>query len=287
MNVGFIGAGKVGFTLGKFFVQGGIPVTGYYSRHGESAKEAARFTGTKQYDSMNELIYDSEAIFLTVPDAEIPLLFEKVKELEITGKAVCHCSGVLTVQEAFSGIEETGAYGYSIHPLFPISSKLNAYRELPGAFFCLEGDGPHLDYWERTLSALGCKVRLLEAGSKVKYHAACVIASNFMCALAAESLELLADCGFSQEEALEALAPLMQSNLGHIFAAGPVAALTGPVERNDAATVKKHLGCLRSPDDRALYRAVSKKLVRLAGKKRPERSYQELEKILSEGEKPI
>lgn len=135
MNVGFIGAGKAGFTLGKFLAQGGIPVTGYYSRHGESAKEAALFTGTKQYNSIDGLVHDSEAIFLTVPDAETPLLFEKVKELEITGKSICHCSGVLAVQEAFSGIEKTGAYGYSIHPLFPICNKLNAFRKLPGAFF--------------------------------------------------------------------------------------------------------------------------------------------------------
>lgn len=33
MKIGFIGAGKVGFSLGMFFVQGGISVTGYYSRH--------------------------------------------------------------------------------------------------------------------------------------------------------------------------------------------------------------------------------------------------------------
>ena len=51
MKIGFIGAGKVGFSLGRFFVQGGIPVTGYYSRHRESAVEAAAFTGTEQYDT--------------------------------------------------------------------------------------------------------------------------------------------------------------------------------------------------------------------------------------------
>lgn len=41
MKIGFIGAGKVGFSLGKFFVQGGVPVTGYYSRRRDSAEEAA------------------------------------------------------------------------------------------------------------------------------------------------------------------------------------------------------------------------------------------------------
>lgn len=281
MKVGFIGAGKAGFTLGRFFAQGGIPVTGYYSRHGETAKEAARFTGTEQYNSLEDLVNASEAVFLTVPDAVIPSMFEKIKEFKITGKAICHCSGALTVQEAFSGIEETGAYGYSIHPLFPISNKLDAYRELPGAFFCLEGSGPHLNFWIQKLSALGCQVRLLRAESKAKYHAACAISSNLMCALVAESLELLADCGFSREDALAALTPLLRSNLEHIIACGPAASLTGPVERNDITTVKKHLDCLRSPDDQLLYRAASKKLVQLAENKNQD--YQELKKILAEG----
>ena len=68
MKTGFIGAGKVGFTLGKFFAANNIQVTGYYSRRRESAKEAAAFTGTTVYDSIGELVQDSDAVFLTVPD---------------------------------------------------------------------------------------------------------------------------------------------------------------------------------------------------------------------------
>lgn len=36
-KIGFIGAGKVGVSLGKFFREGGLPVTGYYNRHREAA----------------------------------------------------------------------------------------------------------------------------------------------------------------------------------------------------------------------------------------------------------
>ena len=52
MKTGFIGAGKVGFTLGKFFAENNIQVTGYYSRRRESAKEAAAFTGTTVYTAL-------------------------------------------------------------------------------------------------------------------------------------------------------------------------------------------------------------------------------------------
>ena len=36
MKIGFIGAGRVGFTLGKLFAQGSMIVSGYYSLHYES-----------------------------------------------------------------------------------------------------------------------------------------------------------------------------------------------------------------------------------------------------------
>ena len=41
MKVGFIGAGKVGFSLGKYFKTHGVSVVGYYSKTPESAKSAA------------------------------------------------------------------------------------------------------------------------------------------------------------------------------------------------------------------------------------------------------
>lgn len=63
MKIGFLGAGKVGFSLGKWFVQGGIPVTGYHSRHRESAQEAAAWTGTRCFPTAEALVTASDAIF--------------------------------------------------------------------------------------------------------------------------------------------------------------------------------------------------------------------------------
>jgi len=279
MAIGFIGAGKAGFSLGKFFVQGGLPVTGYYSRHQESAQEAATFTGTKPYDALAPLIHDSDALFLTVPDGEIASVFQQLRQYELTGKQICHCSGAMTAGEAFPGLEQTGAYGYSIHPLFPISSKRGAYRELAGAFFCLEGEGPHLEQWAQRLRGLGPQVHLLPPDCKVRYHAACAAASNLVCALAQMSLELLEGCGFSQREALAALAPLMRSNLEHLLQSGPAEALTGPVERDDTATIAKHLACL-SGENEALYRAASRKLVPLAAARHPDRDWGPMNQML-------
>lgn len=280
--VGFIGAGKVGFSLGKFFVEGGIHVTGYYSRRQESAKQAAQFTGTEFYSSIEQLVRDSNVIFLTVPDGEIKGVFEQLKSYDLNQKQICHCSGAMSSKEAFSGISETGARGYSIHPLFPVSDKQKSYRELSGAFFCLEGDPSGVADWEKRLKKRVRGVRIIDSSCKVKYHAACAIASNLYCALVKLSLELMQDCGFLEEEAIAALTPLMESNLEHILQVGPTLALTGPVERADAVTVEKHIIELENATDRDLYVSTTKKLLEIAQKKNPDRSYEAFNKLAKE-----
>lgn len=283
MNIGFVGAGKVGFSLGKFFAEGGAQLTGYYSRHPGTAKEAAHFTDSRFYDTLDSLAQDSDALLLTVPDGAITPVYHQLAQFEIVGKQICHCSGAMTAGEAFPEIARTGAHGYSIHPLFPFSNKLECYRELPGAFFCIEGDGPHLPEWQAFLQSLGAQVQPIQPEAKARYHAACAISSNLVCALVQESVELLETCGFPPDTALHALAPLIQSNAEHILQKGPVQALTGPIERGDAGTVQKHLACFPSREERELYRVVSRKLVETAEQKHPETDYTALETLLKEG----
>ena len=282
MKTGFIGAGKVGFTLGKFFAANNIQVTGYYSRRRESAKEAAAFTKTAAYDSIGELIKDSDAVFLTVPDSVIASVFEELKEFDLAGRLICHCSGAMTAHEAFPGIKDTGAYGYSIHPLFPIHSKYDTYRELAGAFFCLEGDSLHIDYWYDLLRSMGVTAKIIASDVKVKYHAACTISSNLVCALVQESLNLMETCGFTGSSALEALTPLIQCNIMNILKEGPAKALTGPVERNDISTIKKHLDCFPTQTEKNLYRELSCELIKVAEGKNSHTDYTELKNVLNE-----
>ncbi len=282
MKTGFIGAGKVGFTLGKFFAANNIQVTGYCSRRRESAKEAAAFTGTTVYDSIGELVQDSDAVFLTVPDSAISSVFEELKEFDLTGRLICHCSGAMTAKEAFPGIRDKGAYGYSIHPLFPIHSKYDAYRELAGAFFCIEGDSLYINCLYETLKSLGLNAKVIASDVKVKYHAACTISSNLVCALVQESLNLMEACGFTKSSALEALTPLIESNVRNILKEGPVRALTGPVERNDVSTVRKHLGCFPTQTEENLYRVLSRELIKVAEQKNSHISYTELKNVLNE-----
>ncbi|MBQ9014930.1 MAG: DUF2520 domain-containing protein [Firmicutes bacterium] len=283
MNIGFIGAGKVGCSLGKYLSTHGAAVAGYFDQNRQAAAEAAQFTGSRSYEDMQRLARDADLIFLTVPDGLIPQVFRQLCAESgdlLAGKFLCHCSGSISSREAFAGIEETGAFGYSVHPLFAVSDRFETYKELGGAFFSLEGEPSHLDDMAAFLKGAGLTFQVIDPASKTKYHLAAVYASNLICGLIGQASQLLQECGFAPEDALKALTPLIAGNVEHALAAGPVQALTGPVERGDVTTLQKHLSVCESEDDRQLYLLLSRKLLDMAKEKHPERDYRELEVFL-------
>lgn len=281
MKTGFIGAGKVGCTLGMFFrMQGLVEVVGYSSRSLSSAQEAAELTDSRAFHDPAELIGQCDCVFITAPDGEIRGIYEALRGDILRGKILCHCSGAMTAEEGFPGISQYGAEGISVHPLFPVSDKRSSYKDIGRAVFCLEGSSRGVEIWLGLLREMSVSARTIPGSVKKEYHAACAVMSNLVCALAAESIGLLGRCGFSDDEARAAIRPLAESNLQSILANGAVRALTGPVERCDTSTVRKHLACIPEGTDRELYRYASLKLVEVAQDKHPEKDYSAMKELL-------
>jgi len=280
MKIGFIGAGKVGCSLGKYFSANGLDISGYYSRSLSSSEFAAELTGTSAFKDISGLLNASDTVFITSPDGEIKSVYDQLKKLDLRGKVLCHCSGAMTAGEAFPDIEKYGAKGCSVHPLFPVSSKTDSYKELSKAFFCIEGDNETSENWCSILRSMGNNARMISGENKSSYHAACAIMSNLVCGLAAVSVELLEGCGFSEKEALAALRPLAENNIGNISSIGPTAALTGPIERNDSGTIRRHIDCIPEGTDTDIYKSVSRKLVALAQERHPEADYSQISELI-------
>ena len=279
MKTGFIGAGKVGCSLGKYLSIRGMKVTGYYDRNTEYAKEASQFTETKAFESIESILSESDVLFITVPDGLIREVFEEVSAFPIEGKYICHCSGSISSEDAFPGIGSTGAYEYSVHPLLAVSSRFETYQELTDAFFTLEGNPSHLSDMSDYLTRAGIKHQIIDPAAKSRYHLAAVFSSNLVLSLIGEGIGLLQECGFTETDARAALRTLVLGNVQHAVDSGPAAALTGPVERGDIATIQRHLDLL-SAEDQQLYRLLSKKLLPLAKAKNPDRDYGSLEDYL-------
>ncbi len=280
MRIGFVGAGKVGFSLGKYMTERKVCVSGYYSLHPDSALSASEFTHTRHYLRFEDLVRESDAVFLTVPDGAISSVWNSLKRLKLQGKFICHCSGSLS-SAIFSGIDRTGASGYSIHPLFAVNDRLQSYKELSHAFFTIEGSPEHIQLWEEMFRGFGNPVRILSSQNKTLYHASAVCVSNLVIGLYETAARLLLSCGFEPEEAQAALGPLFIHNADKLDAEGCEAALTGPVERGDLSTIQNHLDVL-SGNEREIYVRLSEVLVDIAKRKHPHRDYGTVSGLLSE-----
>ena len=90
MNVGFIGAGKVGCSFGKYFQEHKIQVTGFYSKSEDSSLAASNFTSSKQYLNLRELVDENDTIFITTPDGQIQEVWQEIKNYQIKNKLICH-----------------------------------------------------------------------------------------------------------------------------------------------------------------------------------------------------
>lgn len=278
MKFGFIGAGKVGFSLGKYLAGNSQTVVGYYSEWKEDAIEAADFTDSNYYMQLEPLVKDSDVLFLTVPDGEIRTVWNQLKETEIRGKIICHTSGALS-SEVFSDISKRGGFGFSIHPLFAVSDKYYSYKELSGSYFTIEGSKEKIEDMKALFESFGNTVCVISKEDKVKYHGAAAIASNLVVGLIGLSEQLLMECGFDKMSAHNALSPIIKGNVAHVLKDGCERALTGPIERNDTDTVKKHLAVLEG-NHSEVYKAVSREILNIAKMKNKDRDYSKMEEIL-------
>lgn len=274
MLISFIGAGKVGVSLGTYLISKGRKVGGYYSLSPESAAWAAKFTNTLQYETLEEIISSSDMIFFTVPDDKIAEVWEKAKPF-VSGKIIAHCSGVHS-SKIFSDIDSTGSSGYSIHPLCAVSSKETSFAH---TLFTIEGDKQNISNIQEMFVFMGNETRIISAEDKIKYHAAASLASNHMTAVFFMAKKLFLECGFSEEEAEKQLYQLAKGNLYNIGKQGCTASLTGPIERNDTKTVEKHLETLEF-EMKSAYLENARQLVELAEKKHPDRNYEEMYRLL-------
>lgn len=278
MRIGFIGAGRVGYTMGKFLKLHDYEVSGYYSRTNEHAKDAAAFTDTVYYEDARELIKTSDAIILTVSDSVISKVFDEIKNYpEIEGKIVCHTSG--SVSSQVFDESPIPIFGYSIHPIYAISDKYASYKNFSNAFITIEGHEKYLSELVGIFSHAGIKTGTLKTEDKSKYHASCVMASNLVCGIYGAAIEMMKSCGFDFETSNEMLIGLFRDNAMGIAEKGLVNQLTGPIDRNDVVTVRSHLNTI--PEEmKILYIEASKHALEIAKIKNADNDYSEMALLL-------
>lgn len=165
--------------------------------------------------------------------------------------------------------------------MLPFSNRFSSYEQLNHAFFTVEGQPHAVEVLTKLLTSFGNEVCRIDAEKKPKYHAAASILSNQVIAVLDLGYSLLEECGFSRSDAIRATEALVKRNVENVIKEGCAGALTGPIERGDVQTVKKHLDCL-SDADQALYQMLGERLLSIAQKKHPKADYAELEAFFAQ-----
>ncbi|SCC17910.1 Rossmann-like and DUF2520 domain-containing protein [Gilliamella intestini] len=275
MIIGFIGAGKVGCTLAKYFSLCGMQIAGFYSRSYEHAKEASDFTQSQHYTSLPELVNDCDCILVTVPDGQIVTVWQELCQLSIANKWIGHCSGLLT-SHIFSQHKVVHPFAFSLHPLYAIYDRFSCYTAMSGISFTLEANENIIPQLQTILAPLNNPLAILPASKKTLYHAACVMLSNQVIALVQIGVDLFKQCTLDAEFSEQAWHALFLGNANNIGKVGVINALTGPVERGDIETIKQHIMAI--PDElKPIYLQLSTILLNISRTKHPNKDYRQLE----------
>ncbi len=232
-------------SLAYYMRSKGVNVRGFSSRRNN--------TEDFEHLSCEELVRESGIIFVTVTDSAIPIVWDKIRRMDLSDKIICHCSGALS-SEIFKGADRDMVC--SVHPMLAFNSVHTPLGAAAEAFFTVEGGKTAADAVSEILSLCENKFRIITSENKVKYHAAACFASNFVVAVCYKAQKLLEECGFSEEEARESLRALMLRNMENIVNDGCEKAITGPAARGDTRTVENHMKELKGKD-KELYRLLT------------------------------
>lgn len=240
MRIGFVGAGRVGYTLSRYLNDNFHNVCGIYSKSLEDSMDCARFCRSEYYKNLINLINDCDTLFLTVNDNAISDVVDELIKLGVRDKILIHTSGSQS-SAAFKMLVHDN-YCYSLHPIYAFNSKYTSFEEFNEAYLTLEGDKGR----EGEIKALfKDKVVSIVKDNKELYHAGCVMISNLVCALFNNAEDIFNRIGIDNVEIFK---PLILNNIKNILDNGSIKALTGPIIRNDFTTVKKHLASLNEND---------------------------------------
>jgi predicted short-subunit dehydrogenase-like oxidoreductase (DUF2520 family) len=191
----------------------------------------------------------AKLVVLAVPDDAIASCAHRLADHVSPGTAVVHCAGA----RGLDALDACSARGIAVAAMHPMVSFADAKRppSLQGTSFVVHGDAAAVRAVKRMAKPLGARV-VIAAVHGPAYHAAAVLVANGSAALASAAVSLLGRLGMGRRHAQGAVAGLLRTVAENIERVGVPNALTGPVARGDAHTVRQHRAALAQVAPRAL-----------------------------------
>lgn len=268
--VAIVGAGGLARALSRALARsGGARVTIASRRPAAAAGLARGVRGLRAVRRIEDAVADASIVVLAVPDRAITHLAQALVPMRPSwrGVAVLHAAGAYG-PELLAPLRARAASTGVLHPLAVLGARGSA--ALCGAYARIEGQTGARAAARRLCGLVGLTPLrgsgLQSPQGRSSYHAAASLASNDVVALLAAGQGLLVRRGVPAGMALRALTVLAEGAQKQARDSGLAGALTGPVARNDGATLLAQLRILAKDDPAAAeaHRALSLRLVELA-----------------------
>jgi predicted short-subunit dehydrogenase-like oxidoreductase (DUF2520 family) len=270
-----IGAGVVGTTLAARLLRVGVPVVGLHGRRSDLSKAASAASGVlSSSGELPALVSTCDVLIIAVRDTRIQEIAQQLRDGKHLRKeqVLLHASGSRPAAEALAPARGQVAGIGTMHPLIAVTDSPGSLESLEGAAFGIEGEPEAVRRARQLVKSMGGRALMLKAEAMSLYHAAAVMASNYVVALAELARSMLVAAGIPESEAVAALWPLMGSAVANLKEIGLPGALTGPVARGDVISVERHLEALsaRAPGQLDVYRRLGREVLALARKRAPD-----------------
>jgi predicted short-subunit dehydrogenase-like oxidoreductase (DUF2520 family) len=269
-SLAILGPGRLGSALAHAAHNARLTIA-IGARDPDAAADLVHALGQADVLPLADAARTADLVLLTVSDDAIePVCDALASEGAFRpGMIVAHCSGVHDTS-LLASAKHAGCHVASCHPLqtFPVTDAAEALR-LVGAYCFCEGNPQATDLLSDFARVVGAIPVVFPSKGKALYHAAAVMASNYVTTLADAAIDAATQAGIDPATAQAALGVLLTTAAENAHALGPADAITGPIARGDVGTIKKHLAALADCDEnlRLLYRTAGARTVDLAVRK--------------------
>ncbi len=249
IKIVLIGAGRVGYHLGRQFFAREHQILQVFSRDLNKAQKLSQIIDSQPINSFKKLNKEAELYILAVTDDAIIDVVQKLSKVLYPTAFIVHTSGA-TPSTVFQPLFKNFGIFY---PLQTFSfEKEPDFPTIPICIFANQNE--KISLLRRIAEGLSNNVQLVKDEQRAVLHLAAVFVNNFsnyMAFIAGKILE-------KENLSLEMLLPLFEETVNKLKNNTPQEMQTGPAVRGDKKTIEKHLNLLNEyPEYQKIYEMLS------------------------------
>lgn len=256
LDVGTIGAGRVGAVLTAALGRAGHHPVAIAAVSQASRRRADTLVPEAAVLPPDAVAARANLLLLCVPDDVLAELVNGLAAAEVVrpGTLVAHTSGAHGFR-VLDPLLSAGALPLALHPVMTFTGTDVDLQRLAGACFGVTAPDELRFAAEALVIEMGAEPVWIDEDLRPLYHAALATGANHIVTLVNQAADLLRAAGVEQPSRM--LGPLLGAALDNALRHGD-GAMTGPVARGDAGTVRAHLDVLTDPPIRSAYVALSR-----------------------------